>query len=66
MNQLLLSVLLAAMLVLFGGAVMLLGLIAVAGHERAEDEVGLMQKILCRLPFYRGDCCEPAGSELTP
>ncbi len=60
MNELLISVLLATMAVLAIGAVLLLGLIALAGIERPRD-MGLTQRLLCRLSFDRLGCCDVAG-----
>ncbi|WP_397473541.1 hypothetical protein [Pusillimonas sp.] len=60
MNQLLISVLLATAAVLSFGALLLLGLIALAGVERPLG-AGWTQRILCRLSFDRLGCCDVAG-----
>ncbi|HUH86554.1 MAG TPA: hypothetical protein VL003_00690 [Pusillimonas sp.] len=62
MNQLLISVLLATVAMLTGGAVLLLGLITLAGYERSEPgETGWIRRLLCRLSFERFACCEAPG-----
>lgn len=61
MNQLLISVLLATAAVLSFGALLLLGLIALAGFERPQT-TGLMQRMLCRMSFERLGCCDAADS----
>lgn len=61
MNQLLISVLLAAAAVLTGGAVLLLGLIMLAGYERSDDvQPGWMRKLVCKMSFERFGCCQAA------
>lgn len=60
MHELLISVLLASVAVLAIGAVLLLGLIALAGWERPSGK-GWAQRIVCRLSFGRSDCCDAAG-----
>lgn len=63
MNQLLVSVLAATAAVLSFGAMLLLGLIALAGAFRPEG-AGWLQRILCTISFNRIGCCDATGKTI--